>query len=277
MALSQKFIESTVDHKFHHDWEKINAVLLKSPHIFLSSFPRSGNGWVRLVLAAIILEANGIDIGPVEVIKKRTNAGVPYNYLSSGKQGYNLEEIFPNIYIFQPNTHYETMSDNVKSLNLPVKLIKTHHLVDCKFSKTIFLFREILSCLTSSSLLLNKAEIENNPRKINDTITYMAKFYKEMLEHYIHQKTKYPEHCLFLNHEVISRSRGNAISEFASVMDFLGMKVDITMIEKVLVKFPFKSGYQKNCEQYINDTTKLLIENLLGKYYERAISISNSQ
>ncbi|MGF1542206.1 MAG: sulfotransferase domain-containing protein [Pleurocapsa sp.] len=276
MPFSSPFIESLIEINRHQNWIKENTQLFHTPYLFLSSFPRSGNGWIRLVLAAIVLETKGIDINQVEIIRKATKGGVKYICFVLGEKEYDLEDIFPDMYILNPQeVNLTNKSEDVKRLNLPIILIKTHHIVDCSTHKTIFLFREPLNCLTSSALLLNSEAIANNPATINETMIYFAKFYRQMLEHYLEQKEKYPQNCFLLSHQKIKSDR--SFSELAKVIDFIGIKVEIDTIKKVLHKFPFRSGYNKKIAEAMTDSTEEYIDRLLTAKYERAITMSDQQ
>ncbi|NEP41226.1 MAG: hypothetical protein F6K35_19155 [Okeania sp. SIO2H7] len=272
MLFSSKFVENTLNLNFHKDWEQKNALFIKEPHAFLSSFPRSGNGWLRLVLAACLLGlTKEVDISSTNLIRKTTENDVKFVCLNYGSNNYDLEDIFPDIYHMKPETHYELMSANVKSLHIATKLIKTHHIVDCKERKTIFLFREPLSCLTSASLLLNKEEINANPERVNETIVYLLKFYNRMLSHYLEQHSNYPGNCIFIHHQSITNK---PIPDIIRIFDFLEIKTDRNVIEQVVKQFPFKSGYDKAVKEFISEGTKYYIKETIQNNYDRAVKLS---
>ncbi|MDY6802578.1 MAG: sulfotransferase domain-containing protein [Cyanobacteriota bacterium] len=273
MSFSSKFVEKTLELNFHQDWEQKNALFIKEPHAFLSSFPRSGNGWLRLVLAASLLGlTKEVDISSIELIRKATENGVPFVCLNSGSHNYDLEDIFPDIYHMKPEAHYELMSADVKSLNIATKLIKTHHIVDCKDRKTIFLFREPLSCLTSAALLLNKEEIDANPERVNETMVYLLKFYDRMLSHYLEQHSNHPGNCIFIHHQSITNQ---PIPDIIRIFDFLKIKADRNVIEQVVKEFPFKSGYDKTVKEFISESTKSYIKESIQKNYYKAVQLSS--
>ena len=275
MQFSSPFIENLINLTHYKIWLENNAQFLLTPYLFLSSYPRSGNGWIRMVLAAMVLETKGIDINSVKIIRKMTETGVKYICFTLGDREYDLEDIFPDMYILNSKVDLSYTPDNIKDLNLEIKLIKTHHIIDCSVSKTIFLFREPLNCLTSAALLLNSEEINHDSQKINETMVYLAKFYSQMLEHYLQQKQKYPENCFFLSHQKISGKEASL--ELAKVIDFIGLEVKEDTIEKVLQKFPFRSGYNKKLAQSVDKSTKEYINDLLKEKYEKAIAMSNEQ
>lgn len=272
MAFSSKFIEQTTKIDFHENWKNQQGKFFKK-HLFLSSFPRSGNGWLRVVIVALILQAKGINTERFKTITKYTDSGLKYACLQCENLNYSIEDICPDIY-HHPNLYSEQVTKDVKDLNLGFKLIKTHHIIDCSSTKAIFLFRQPLPCLTSASLLLNNKKLQDNPLEINETITYLAKFYEQMLEHYREQKNKHPENCLFVALETISDK--HQVSGLARIMEFLDMPLDNSLIEYTIKAFPLKSGYDKKISSFINDNTRIIVEELLQNKYEIALEISNS-
>ena len=273
MSFSSRFLQKTLNAQFQNDWAKENPQIIDSPHAFLSSFPRSGNGWIRVLLAAVLLEFRGIDCTTLTISTKMMG-NVKYHCLNSENKIYDMQQIFPDIYHFKPQKDKDNIYKEVADLKIPVKLIKTHHIVDCANSKTIFLFREPLACLTSSALLMNGENLKKNKEEINQTIIYMMDFYKKMLEHYIEQYTQYPTNCFFLSHQKISELE-KATEEISRITEFLGLEMKQEKLQKVALKFPFKSGYQKGYKKYIEDTTKVKINVEMKELYQKAIEISS--
>ena len=198
-------------------------------------------------------------------------AGVKYSCLTINGCDYSIEEIFPDIYHLDWETHYVKMSDPVKSLSIPVKLIKTHHAVDCCSTKTIFLFREPLSCLTSAALYLNRSEIEDNPISINETVQYLTDFYSSMLIHYIEQSKKNPQNILFVNH---GKLVDQGIFEIERIANFLELNIPLIRLEKILQYFPFQSTYEKEVEIYETATVVDKITKIRENEYLKAFQLS---
>lgn len=272
MPFKSEFIEETVQLDFYQTWKTLNSQFFQTSPLFLCSFPRSGNGWVRLVLAAILLQANGVDLNTIELVKKTTSKNVGYICFRSGEFEYDIEDIFPDIYLMDHQREEVKCAKDFQGLNLPAKLIKTHHIVDCKLSKVIFLFREPLSCLTSAALLLNSVEIEKNPYQINQTIIYLAKYYNQMLEFYLRQKQQYPERCFLLSHAKVANE--NTAFEFDKVVKFMKISVNHELVKKGVEKFPFKSGYQKKYIESISDYTQDLVHDLVEPNYQKVLALS---
>lgn len=111
MLFLNLFIEQTINIDSKTILEQQNINSSGNNYAFLSSFPRSGNDWVRLILASIILEINTIDINRIEIVRKRTSTGVEYICLNSDSMSFDLEDIFPDIYIINTETNKREISD----------------------------------------------------------------------------------------------------------------------------------------------------------------------
>lgn len=274
MPFTSHFIEKTVDLEFYKNWKRKNPDFFQPFPFFLCSFPRSGNGWLRLLLAAILLQSKGVDIEALELVRKKTDKGVNYICFNSGEKEYELEDIFPDIYLMKHQREASISPESVRSLNLSLRLIKTHHIIDCQSSKVIFLFREPMACLTSAALLLNSEEIEKNPEEINATMIYLARYYEQMLEFYLNQKEQYPDRCFFLSHQ--QASTGDTVRELNRVMDFMGLTITEDDVRCGVKKFPFKSGYSKQYIESIKHSTRELIQKSVEPKYQQVLELSVS-
>lgn len=272
VSFSSKFIEGLINGVAVERWESknIDFVGTQQPQ-YLSSFPRSGNGWVRLVIAGTLLELNGIDVNSLDLKRETTDTGVNYVCFRNATEIYPLEDIFPDMYLSDFRSNKEEMAKDIRELDLQHKLVKTHHVVDTSSRKTIFLFRDPHRCLTSASLLLNKEVIENNPVMVNDTITYLAKYYDKMLESYIAQKQANVENCLFLDNAALYGDQ--AVVKISTAINFLGINVSESIVEKVIKKYPLKTAYNKDFEKFITDETREFTDQLIMKKYCIALKL----
>lgn len=270
VSFSSKFIEGTVNSEAIKSWETKNRDFIGSQQPqYLSSFPRSGNGWVRLVMAATLLEINGIDIESVKLKRETTDTGVKYVCFRNDTAIYPLEDIFPDMYLSDSRSNKEEMARDIRNLDLQHKVVKTHHIVDISNRKTIFLFRDPHSCLTSASLLLNKKAIEENPQNINDTMTYLAKYYDKMLMSYVKQKQTHPENCYFLDNAALYGNQ--AVEKIWTTLSFLGINSKIETVEKIIGIYPLQSRYNKEFEKFITEDTRNFVDELLMARYEQAL------
>lgn len=88
--------------------------------IFLASFPRSGNTWMRLLLSDLILQTQGF---------------------STGTGG----NIIPDVY----RVDIEEWNRDSRINQLPFRIIKTHELLQEEYSKIIYSFRKPADSLCS--------------------------------------------------------------------------------------------------------------------------------
>ena len=97
-----------------------NKSLFKSKDIFLASFPRSGNTWMRLLLSDLILQMQGFS----------TNTG---------------GNIIPDVY--KVNIEQWNQDDRISQLDF--RIIKTHEYYEECYKKIIYLFRNPADSLCS--------------------------------------------------------------------------------------------------------------------------------
>lgn len=100
-----------------------NREKLAANDIILLSYPRSGNTWTRYLLADLILQSHGFE----------TTTDLPIN--------------FANII---PTTYSQDISKEIdSSLNLPYRIVKSHHFQDLGSRKCIYVFRRAEDVLCS--------------------------------------------------------------------------------------------------------------------------------
>jgi len=122
---------------------------------FLLSFPRSGNGYVRLLLARAMLLSHGLD--PAEAVLEvydHTNDGVQaqrFNFEEKGME-VSVETIVPDMYA-NPSSRLLNFDDAFQFGS--TKLIKTHHAVPRDTANYLYLYRDPKTCCTSYFHLVN--------------------------------------------------------------------------------------------------------------------------
>jgi Sulfotransferase domain len=111
-----------------------NRQALQATDIILLSYPRSGNTWSRYVIADFILQSLGFE----------TDAKLPIEF----------HQVIPSIY-----THDITTTIDPR-IQLPYRLIKSHHHLDVQQRKCIYIFRDPINTLVSYyRFLLNHPDI----------------------------------------------------------------------------------------------------------------------
>ena len=116
---------------------------------FLLSFPRSGNGYVRVFLAKLILLEMGYPIDGLQtesyIHNPPNGTAVRYVFPERGTK-ISVEEILPDLYMNSART-ISNLPDRFLFGN--VRLIKSHHMVPLTGPDFIYLFRDPKQCCTS--------------------------------------------------------------------------------------------------------------------------------
>lgn len=271
---SSRFVASMISVAYCNSWIARNERVAHENPVFLSSFPRSGNGWVRLIMAGILLEMNGIDVNQVDTQRVKTNHGSKSIRFRTPNGTLSLEDIFPDMYVLN-SMQGDANNRHGEKFNLPVRLLKTHHLVDCSKWKTIFLFRSPINCLTSAAIFFNRRAIQENPKVINQTMLYLAHHYQKMLATNVNSYRRFPGNCFLLANETLNGEY--AAAEFVSAMRFVGQDIDHHVASKVISRFPLKSVYNRQVENSIDQFTRLRLSDILDESYHQALGISYQQ
>ncbi len=193
--------------------------------IFLASYPRSGNTWMRLLLSDLILQKHGFE----------TDTELPI--LAS--------QIIPGIY--ENNIRFDTR------IQLSYRVVKTHWFYAYMnevlarpswMPKVIYLFRNPADVLCSFyHLELYEAERNSSGSKVNN-LNSIEEFclnkvdrWCKHLEGYIYAKESNREQLLFISYENMHK---NLISILKCVMAFIGFSIDETMAKKAILNHRFE-------------------------------------
>lgn len=116
---------------------------------YLLSFPRSGNGFIRFVMAKILLAANGFDTAHMEqevyVHSKAGQKAQRFVFPASG-QKVSVEEIVPDFHM-NDDAWFGNLAPDFYFGEGP--LIKTHAVVASGVASYIYLYRDPLYCTVS--------------------------------------------------------------------------------------------------------------------------------
>ena len=204
-----------------------NQRCLRFDDMFLASYPRSGNTWMRLLLSDLILQKHGFDTG--------AKLPIPANRIISGM-------------------HRDRIEDLDSRIQLPHRVFKTH-LVYNKIGrklvrsfwkpKAIYLFRNPADSLCSF-YHFNLREAEKNGLDTNNSpTTSIEEFclikverWCEHLESYIKAKKNNKQKLLFISYESM---HSNLIPILQKAMNFLGISVDEIMCKKAIENHRFEN------------------------------------
>jgi hypothetical protein len=230
--------------------------------VYLASFPRSANGWVRVVIGASCLAANGVDISSARTkVTYIDGSKDGYFTIETDKGEYDITHVVPDSYLL------EALPVREKSAHLKHPCVaKTHHLVDCQHQKTMFLFREPVHCVVSAALLLNGDVIRRHPRKVNETVNYLSKFYEVTLTHYLTQARRHPGHCIPMSLESLSSK--TASTRLCNALVRLGIHLNEANVEASMRQFPLESGYDRTLFNHLSPRTRKRLQRLESRYQE---------
>lgn len=102
---------------------KRNRLNLTDRDVIILSYPRSGNTWMRYMIADIILQAHGF----------QTDSDLPIDF----------DRVIPSIYKHEIATHID------ERIQLPYRIIKSHEFIDAENRKFIYTFRRPTDSLCS--------------------------------------------------------------------------------------------------------------------------------
>lgn len=126
--------------------------------IWLASYPKSGNTWVRSILTSLIYSKNGIF--KAELLKKIISFPNKIHYKNLTSDFYNFNETLK----------YSTIAQDILNQDKKIKIFKTHHL-NCKINNydftnrkntlaTIYIIRDPRNVITSIANHYSKSILE---------------------------------------------------------------------------------------------------------------------
>lgn len=195
----------------------------KENYVWLASFPRSGNTWLRFLISDIILQ----------------------------KEGFKTNTILPiNINSIIPDEHYPVIKkDNYQSKQF-FQIIKTHKLFNNKMNKIIFLYRNPLDALISYFYF----EKKENPNFNEDINIFILKTYPNWNEHSKSFLDKKEEKILFVSYESLINNTENTLQK---IIKYLKIKdVSDEIISKAIKNHTFEK--HQNIEKKTDTKNKIL-------------------
>jgi len=188
----------------------------KKTDIAIASYPRSGNTWLRVLLADIILQLHNF----------KTDTALPIH----------VDRIIPNIY--DKNLH-----EIDPRINLPYRLIKTHDQFSSVPGKTVYLFRNAADSLCSYYHFHCRYEhLRNSVAEGVDA--FCKKHLNAWCEHlnsYILAKAEQRGDIFFVSYEWLHNNPELALFKLA---DFLGLQVNERMCRTAIENHRFDKVHE---------------------------------
>ncbi|NMG58237.1 sulfotransferase [Geitlerinema sp. P-1104] len=173
----------------------LNQARLRNSDIFLASYPRSGNTWMRLLLSDALLQLQGV---------KTTTGG----------------NIIPDIYKVDIDDWFQNLEQS-----LPFRLIKTHEPLffekqpDDQY-RSIYLFRSPEDALASYYYYtLRYPKYQESDQGIDQFCLERVSQWCRHVESYLRLKDKAPQQVIFLSYEKLSL---NPLESLQAIMKLLG-------------------------------------------------------
>lgn len=217
----------------------------------LLSFPRSGNGWIRVILATFFAIHDDEYFSCEELQNLVTYPLVNASGLKTsvlgceGRLGVPIDSYVPDIYQYK-KTLAELNSERNQTVRKvsPKKIFKTHHLDGGMVTLNSYgiILREPKTCVLSAALLLESDLLHRPINKINSAVEYYLNSYIKYLKNYIELHRKGKAYFIFQDNPEkdiaiwLSQTIYKEKSSPESLEDLL---------KEIIKHFPLKSGFNK--------------------------------
>ena len=242
-----------------------NRFYIKDSDIFIASYPRSGNTWLRLLLADIILQLNNF----------KTDTVLPIHQ----------DKIIPDM-------HVHDLSKFEIQFDLLARLIKTHSLFGkIKGHKVIFLFRNPADTLCSY-FHFHRRYINLLPKTRDGIDKFCIEYTNDWLNHinsYINNHVK--DKMLFISYENLHSNTLNTLKKVAyfskldaskmmivksiSNQEFSKRKKNETIKENNNNEYFFRRGEVSSSKKELKPETISFIKNKTEDIYRKALLLEN--
>ena len=184
-----------------NDIYQTNEKFFNNKDVFLASFPRSGNTWMRLLLSDLILQFQGFS----------TDTG---------------GNIIPDVY----RVDIEEWNRDSRINQLPFRIIKTHEPYQDCYNQVIYVFRKPAESLCSLYHYVISRFTDEDPG-INEFCSSYVDKYCLHIQNYIDAKERKPDEIIFISYENLQQI---PIQVLQKVSNFLNLQVTNEMCQKAL-------------------------------------------
>ncbi|MEG4311026.1 MULTISPECIES: sulfotransferase domain-containing protein [unclassified Microcoleus] len=186
-----------------------NQKNFRKTDIFVASYPRSGNTWIRLLLSDVILQLHG------------------FNTATGGN-------IIPDVYKVDIQTW-----DQDHRIKIPIRFIKTHEPYITSYNRAIYLFRHPADCLCSyyHYMLRYQNFREQNPEVNRFCFEHLGEWCNHV-QSYIEAKAEKHENIILMSYENLHTYPDKNLQ---FIMNLLGFNCTHSICKKAVEHQSFKN------------------------------------
>jgi hypothetical protein len=231
------------------------------------SYPRSRNGWIRCLIAAyLIAKHEAVEPSNIDVLALKKVEDSAAGIAVSDHPPYPIDLIIPDVYFFASGSYakFEQLNAAIRCQSILAQLkylpVKTHHAAHPldAFNAVSVLVRNPEEAVTSAGLLLCPELSKLSESDLNDYAESLVNSYERFMV--------IVRDLLGLKPTVIIDT-ANPYPGLIRLFSVMGIdNVDIALLKAICLKFPSKSGYNKDSP--LNQKVKDLCQKrCLNDYY----------
>lgn len=272
--MKNNFIESCINELSFNSSKLASFDLDFSDVDLLLSYPRSGNGWIRYIIALYYVKY--VD-GLVEIEKESFNTINLKDLTGVSTIGLSVEDgnflpldlYLPDIYQYlNVRDSLSADVDNILKTKMPHSIFKTHHLMSCpdSFNSCAAIVRNPYYCAPSAALLLEGDLSKKGKEEVEAVVEYYFGVLVLFFESYL--KMKDANNFFLLNLDDPSCGLGEWLGSLTNTPS----EVVEERVLDIVSLYPHKSGFDKQVYDLLDveklpsyDKSICLYNKLVGK------------
>lgn len=193
-----------------------NLRLLDADDVFLASFPRSGNDWVRTLLADVLEQLAGLATGP--------------------RLPVDISVVTPGIYSDDIAASYKYKPDLLAGKGPDYLVVKTHHLVRAPDNKVVLLFRRPADVFVSYYHFRRTFGHRWTHDGPDHFAAQILPAWTGYMAHFLDRAAAAPERMLVLSYEDF---HARPVAALARVAGFVGLDAPAAVLERAVAHHAF--------------------------------------
>ncbi|QLE86082.1 hypothetical protein FLM48_14015 [Shewanella sp. Scap07] len=224
----------------------------------LISFPRSGNGWVRIVLGVYHAIASDKHFSLAELSQFKTYSLFDKTGIKTSVFGLKEEKEIPLDFYIPDLYQYDRLKRKRQEFLTPsivdvttLPIYKTHHL--CPFGASYqsigIIVREPEASVLSASLLMEPDLLSMSDAEIHEIVSYYLSAYIKYLDNY--QQLYHAGKVNLIFHDTVVDDLTAWITKMYPASDKRDVK---STLSAIVTKFPLRSGFNKEIKSRVDLT-----------------------